>query len=182
MIIVRRLLRCGVPLLLALGFTHACKTASGAHRPRPSDSANSGGSSDPLLPTNARPTFVPRPRDGTSLIGFVEQQLELGKKQNQRVLVYVGATWCEPCRQFHDAVEHGELDTPLAGLRFAEFDLDRDRSELAAAGYGSEFIPLLAIPSADGRCSPARIEGSIKGPTSVRQNLLPRLLTLLNGT
>lgn len=104
-----------------------------------------------------------------------EQRLLAGP---QRTLVYVGASWCEPCQRFHKALLAGELDESLRGVRLVEYDLDAARGELTDNGYSSRLIPLFARPNADGRCGTARIEGSIKGEGAVAQ-LVPRLQQLL---
>ncbi len=72
----------------------------------------------------------------------------------------------------------GQLDTTFPRLRLIEFDYDRDSARLNAAGCLSRLIPLFAKPDADGRCSTARIEGSIKGEGAVAE-ITPRLLQLL---
>lgn len=94
-------------------------------------------------------------------------------------LVYVGATWCEPCRYFHAAAERGELDAQLPRLALLELDLDRDDARIAEAGYRSQMIPLFAVPGADGRGTGRQIEGSIHGPGSPAQ-ITPRLRALLD--
>lgn len=94
------------------------------------------------------------------------------------MLVYVGATWCEPCQRFHDAVANGDLDEELQRVRFLEFDLDEDKARLREAGYTSRLIPLFAVPTADGRMSDRFTEGSNKGPTGV-ENILRRLIPLV---
>jgi thiol:disulfide interchange protein len=124
------------------------------------------------------PEFVARPA-GAPLQSFVQAELQRARAEGRRVLVYVGATWCEPCQRFHEAVQNGELNAELSGLRFLEFDRDRDGAELDAAGYGSRMIPLFVLPNADGTGSPLRIEGSIKGSEAVRKNLMPRLREML---
>jgi thiol-disulfide isomerase/thioredoxin len=93
-------------------------------------------------------------------------------------LVYVGATWCEPCRYFHRAAERGELDPSLPRLSLLEFDRDRDGARLDAAGYSSRMIPLFVVPGEDGRATSRRIEGSIHGPESPAE-ITPRLRVLL---
>lgn len=139
--------------------------------------------SKPPVPTSAhvRPTFVRGPTNGDPVAPFIAQQLANGLAAHHGVLVYVGATWCEPCQRFHQAVLAGELDTVLDGVRLVEFDLDADRDPLSAAGYASKLIPLIALPNKDGTASIHRIEGSIKGPTAVQQNLMPRLQGFLHG-
>ncbi len=133
-----------------------------------------------LAPAVARkPHFVRWPRGELPLEQFVQREVERADAEHGRVMVYVGATWCEPCQYFHRAVEHGELDPELAGTRFLEFDVDQDRPQLIAAGYRSKYVPLFAIPYPDGRASERMIEGSVKGQKAVRDDLLPRLRKLL---
>jgi thiol-disulfide isomerase/thioredoxin len=130
---------------------------------------------------HVRPVFVRGPTGGTPVAPFVASELAKGHATHQGVLVYVGATWCEPCQQFHHAVQAGELDEMLDGVRLIEFDLDADRDSLQSAGYSSRLIPLFALPKNDGTASDRRIEGSIKGPAAVEQNLMPRLRAFLRG-
>ena len=95
------------------------------------------------------------------------------------LLVYVGATWCEPCQRFHQAAERGELDATFPGVTLLEFDLDRDRERLLAAGYTSKLIPLFALPAGDGTASGKQVEGGIKGEGAVGF-IAPRLKALLS--
>ncbi len=103
---------------------------------------------------------------------------ELAKADGARVVVYVGATWCEPCRRFHDAATAGALDGQLPPIRFLEFDLDRDEARLKAAGYTSQYVPLFATPNGDGRASGKQIAGSVKGPGAPAE-ITPRLVAML---
>lgn len=103
------------------------------------------------------------------------------RAEDRTPLVYVGATWCEPCRYFHAAAQRGDLDRELPRLALLEFDLDRDAERLRAAGYASEMIPLFAIPTEEGRGTGRQVEGSIHGPGSPMQ-LAPRLRALLRPT
>jgi hypothetical protein len=99
---------------------------------------------------------------------------------NGALVVYVGASWCEPCGRFHAAAERGELDSTLPGLTLLEFDLDRDRERLASANYVSKYIPLFALPGPDGNASGKQVEGGIKGDGAVGF-IVPRLRALLAG-
>ena len=130
---------------------------------------------------NVRPVFMRYPGRGGAIEPWVQEQVEISDAAHTRVLVYVGASWCEPCQHFHQAVERGELDTALSGLRFLEFDQDRDAAALKVAGYLYQYIPVLALPDPDGRNHGRMISGSIKGPRAVQENLLPRLQALLSG-
>jgi thiol-disulfide isomerase/thioredoxin len=101
-----------------------------------------------------------------------------GSDGKRRVVVYVGATWCEPCQRFHKAAAAGELDATFPDLTLLEFDLDRDRDRLSAAGYTSKYIPLFALPAPDGSASGKQVEGGIKGEGAVAY-MAPRLKGLL---
>lgn len=113
------------------------------------------------------------------LAPIVAREMERAEKDGRRLVVYVGAAWCEPCKVFHEAAEAGRIQGgSLPPLRMLEFDLDRDADRLAAAGYASKMIPLFAVPGPDGRGTEARIEGSVKGAGAVA-NIVPRLSALL---
>jgi hypothetical protein len=131
--------------------------------------------------SRAKPELLHRESTAAPLEQFVQQHVEEADASGKRVLVYVGAKWCEPCQRFHRALESGQLDDVLAGTRFVEFDYDHDGAELRAAGYAPKFIPLFSIPDQSGHASGRAIEGSIKGDAAVRESLVPRLLALLDG-
>ena len=111
---------------------------------------------------------------------LVTSELHRAEIAHKKLVVYVGATWCEPCRRFHDAAAQGELDSELGDLRLLVFDLDRDGASLEIAGYHSAFVPLFAIPRADGIASGRQIDGSIKGSDAAR-DITPRLRALVDG-
>jgi thiol-disulfide isomerase/thioredoxin len=122
------------------------------------------------------PRFVKGSADEVAAV--VRRELATAKSEGREVLVYVGATWCEPCQRFHESAARGELDQAFPRLTLVEFDLDRDGERLRAAGYASQYIPLFALPSADGRGTGKQIEGSIKGEGAVAE-MTPRLRGLL---
>jgi hypothetical protein len=132
---------------------------------------------------NAKPpSFLRYPGAAGAVEPWIQEQVELADAAHLRVLVYVGASWCEPCQHFHKAVEAGELNGALNGLRFLEFDQDRDAAALKVAGYLYQYIPVLALPDPDGRNHGRMITGSIKGPNAVKEDLVPRLQALLAGS
>lgn len=130
----------------------------------------------PVVVTGPRIEWVAAP-DG-DLPQIVQRESERAEKDGRTLLVYVGATWCEPCQRFHEAAEKNQIEGDLPPLRMLELDLDRDGERLAAAGYGSRLIPLFAAPGPDGRGTGVRIEGSVKGSGAV-SNIVPRLQALI---
>lgn len=160
--------------MLALPVLAACKSSDPAPAPAPP-----AASAEPAQ-TTAPPQIVEGPRNVDSVAPFIHAQVLGARRARQRVVVYVGATWCEPCQRFHEALAAGQLDKQLAGVRFVDFDLDQNGKALARDGYRSSYIPLFAVPAEDGRDSGRQIAGSIKGPGAVDQ-IMPRLRRLLAG-
>ncbi|MCA9640652.1 MAG: thioredoxin family protein [Polyangiaceae bacterium] len=167
-----------LPCLVLFG----CDSTEHQAKPEPASA-----SATAKVEVGAPPRFLRGPTGGADISSFVREKLteanaaqKAGKGGYTRVLVYVGATWCEPCQYFHQAVTEGKLDRELQGVTFVEFDLDQDRDALASAGYASRMIPLFALPDAAGRGTEQRISGSIKGPGATA-NILPRLDKLLAG-
>ncbi len=135
-------------------------------------------------PPPSQPRFVHAgapPAPVADVADAVRRELATARGEGREVLVYVGATWCEPCQRFHQALDAGQLDTAFPTLTLLELDADRDGDALRAAGYSSDLIPLFAAPTADGRASGRQIEGSIKGEGAVAE-ITPRLRALLAST
>lgn len=137
----------------------------------------------------APPAPAPKPPGQLKLIAaadypdaavLIADQLVQTQAAHRKLLVYVGASWCEPCRRFHEAAEKGAFDAQLPNLDLLVFDADKDNDRLKAAGYSSKLIPLFAIPAPDGRATGQQTEGAMKGPNMVDQ-LVARVQVLLQG-
>jgi len=145
----------GPVLVAVLLAVPACKTSP------ESSSEGASASAGPSKPSNAPIRFLPAPQGDVPAI--VQAEMARSRAAGGRLVVYEGATWCEPCKHFHEAVAKGELDATFPGVTLLEFDLDRDRDRLVAAGYDSQYIPLFALPSASGRAAGPKASGGIKG-------------------
>jgi len=108
----------------------------------------------------------------------IAEQKKATEAGNRHLLVFVSATWCEPCQRFHHAAESGQLDADFGDVDLMTFDATADSERLATAGYFSNLIPLLAVPGPDGRATGKQMEGSVKGEGAVAQ-MTPRLKELL---
>lgn len=138
-------------LSLAL-YAAGCKTAPAQANPEPAASAA------------ATKKLELKPAGAGDVATLMVAEAAKAKANGRKVLVYVGAPWCEPCQAFHQAAAKGELDRTFPDVTFIEFNADNDGERLAKAGYSSTYIPLFVIPEADGRASSKRVEGGIKGP------------------
>ena len=124
-----------------------------------------------------RLTLVPAPAG--EVTAAIREQTRLAAAHGGQLLVYVGATWCEPCQEFHKAAASGTLDQVFPGLVLLEFDADQDGDRLAAAGYRSKLVPLFVRPADDGSSSGRQTEGVRRGSDAVA-DLTPRLRGLLH--
>jgi thiol-disulfide isomerase/thioredoxin len=88
-------------------------------------------------------------QDSDALSLIRTKRLE-AKADNRVLVVYVGATWCPPCKKFKEEIASGRLDQRLSKTTLLEFDVDKDGDRLAAAGYTFKFVPFVALPGADG--------------------------------
>src|SRR5690349_8370572 len=77
--------------------------------------------------------------------------------KDRRLLVYVSAPWCEPCRRFHEAVDRGELTGKIGNVDLMAFDAEPDAERLFMSGYEQRMIPAFTVPGADGRATTAHI-------------------------
>lgn len=181
-------------LMLLAGCARSDAPASGGPAPAPVAAGVSGGTTGGASATaapraNAAAGATPAaghaevaPLDpaGRPVADVIRAALPAARARGRDVIVYVGASWCEPCMRFHDAVAAGQLDETFPTLTLLELDLDRDRAGLEEAGYRSRMIPLFAVPADDGRSTGRMIQGSVKGEGAVA-NIVPRLQELLTG-
>jgi thiol-disulfide isomerase/thioredoxin len=112
--------------------------------------------------------------DALSLIRTTRLQTK-----GRTLVVYVGATWCEPCKRFKAEIASGRLDARLGKVTFLAFDADRDVDRLAAAGYTFRFVPFVALPGADGHPTDSQ-QATGKG-SAAWQELLGKLDTWQRG-
>jgi hypothetical protein len=162
--------------MLALSLGGAC-TAS-PPEPMPTTGSTSTASASAKVTDRPPPELRRVPSDVADPRAYLQRELEAARSDGRSVLVYVGASWCEPCTRFHDALASGALDSELRGARMLELDHDVHERFLRETECGSKMIPLFAKVTEQGTCSSARWEGGIKGEGAVGY-LLPKVKELL---
>jgi hypothetical protein len=108
------------------------------------------------------------------------RRLAQAKIDQRKVLVFVSAPWCQPCRVFHEAVDKGELTGKLGPLDLVAFDSEPDAERLLMSGYESQLIPSFTAPGEDGRATNRHLEGSVAG-AGATADLVPRILAILKS-
>jgi thiol-disulfide isomerase/thioredoxin len=149
----------GVLSIALWAVSAGCRTQEGDNgAPDPSPSSASSANE------HVRTLHPPAQGDVATI---VRGEYEKATTNGRKLVVYLGATWCEPCQRFHRAVEHGDMDATFPRLTLLEFDADKDQERLRVAGYSSRYIPMFALPKADGTASGKQVEGGIKGDGAV---------------
>lgn len=125
------------------GTTPITKEASpGVASAQPSASTSSA-------PAASAPKVVTAP-DDVDAISFLRTKRLEAKSEGRTLVVYAGASWCPPCKQFREELRTGRLDGELAKVTLVVFDADKDGDRLKAAGYTFQYIPYVALPGPDG--------------------------------
>ncbi len=100
-------------------------------------------------PAPARMRFLTASPDLDVLSQVRSRRLE-ARAIGRLLVVYVGASWCPPCREFHKLSRTGWFDARAGKVTLLEFDVDEDETRLKAAGYNHRFIPFFVLPGPDG--------------------------------
>jgi hypothetical protein len=132
-------------------------------------------------PTGQRAAIGPEILEaGAGVVPSIVQRARTeAERDGRQLLIYVSATWCEPCERFQKALRAGQLNASFPRLTLLKFDSDRDGGRLQAAGYDGNFIPRFIVPGPDGRGTARRIEGGTKAEDTVATSIVPRLASLL---
>ena len=121
---------------------------------KPSPSPPEKGTSDPTdradIATGPEWVIV----DNVSKVAeAVLKESQQATKDGKKLVVYVSAVWCKPCKDFSEATKRAGFGSELNHIRLMKFDWDRHQTPLARAGYGSQFLPLFVVPGPDGKAS-----------------------------
>ena len=142
-------------IALAVAACNPATAKSGSTSDATTSTSTSTASNPPLAP--AAEAAAPRGHvkvieanpDSDALSLVRAKRLE-AKAEGRVLVVYVSATWCEPCKRLKAELESGRLDDRLANVTLLAFDADKDGDRLGAAGYSYRFVPYVALPGADG--------------------------------
>jgi len=130
----------------------------------------------PTMPKKVR--FIDAPREPAIIEKLVLEKVAASKAVDRTLVVYAGASWCEPCRRFHEAAERGDLNAQFGDVDFLAFDVDIDNERLAYGNYDTATIPMIALPGDDGKASPKIMSRPVKGQGGGPEKY-PRLKALL---
>ena len=136
-----------VVLALALAACNPTPKEAAKVDPSPSPSPSTSTST---TKTGGKIVVLPAAQDSDALSAIRTERLK-AKAEGRVLVVYVSATWCDPCKKLKEEIEAGRLDDRYGKTTLLAFDADKDIDRLGAAGYTFKFVPYVALPGADGR-------------------------------
>lgn len=108
---------------------------------------------------------------------------EVGKaaERRQKPVLYIGATWCEPCSALKKYKSDPRMAEAFQGTYVIELDLDDWKvDELKALGFRAGVVPVFHVLGADGRASGPTIDGGAWGD-NIPENMAPPLKKFFSG-
>jgi thiol-disulfide isomerase/thioredoxin len=140
-------------LILALVLLACNPTPKEAAKAEPTSSTTStstaSGSAGPVK-AGDKIRVIPAAQDSDALSLIRTERLR-AKAEGRVLVVYVSATWCDPCKKLKEEIEAGRLDDRYGKTTLLAFDADKDIDRLGSAGYTFKFVPYVALPGPDGR-------------------------------
>jgi thiol-disulfide isomerase/thioredoxin len=164
--------------IAALAVLVGCNPSSS---PRPSAGAESSATPAPKVTaatteeasaSRGKLQVLAATADSDALSAIRTERLK-AKAEGRVLVVYVSATWCEPCKRLKEEIAAGRLDDRLGKTTLLAFDADKDVDRLRSAGYSFEFVPFVALPGADGH--PADTQQATGKGGSAWRELLDKL-------
>ena len=101
---------------VAASFACACDNGRGTASSAPPASSGASASAPLVLAPRDGIHWTQVPDGVTDAASAIREALTRANADGRALLVYVGATWCEPCQRFHHAVDQGELDSAFPRL------------------------------------------------------------------
>ena len=115
-------------LAVALGLS-ACRDHASGDKTHTSEASPTAANAQTAQRPSGTIDIVELP-DGQPLLAWIANEVARATKDSKTAIVYVGATWCEPCETFARAVRAGKLDREFPTLRLLHVDLDAHQDEL----------------------------------------------------
>lgn len=160
----------GVTLLLASGCDS--KAASEAS-PEPSRSA--------AMTAEKASSWVKVGSGGEALQSRLKAEVGKAAERRQKPILYIGATWCEPCAALKKYKSDPRMAEAFEGTYVIELDLDDWKlDELKALGLRAGVVPVFHALGADGRASGKTIDGGAWGD-NIPENMAPPLKRFFSG-
>jgi TPR repeat protein len=158
----------------ALGWISLC-TAEASDKPPQAAAPVASAESTPTAPLRWRTVHA----GGASLAQKIKTEIAGSASSDSKVVVYVGATWCKPCRAFQRYRNDPRVVEALRGAVIIELDMDDwTTTDFKSLGYDVVGVPVFIAVDHDGRAKGPSITSSVWGD-DVPENMAPPLLRFI---
>lgn len=108
--------------------------------------------------------WIEQERSGTALDALLAGHARRAAGQGLRPVLYVGASWCQPCKLLAQHRDDPRVASALRGTYMVEIDFDDwTVAELGAAGYGVQAVPVFFAIGGAGEAAGPRLDGGAWG-------------------
>jgi thiol:disulfide interchange protein len=143
-----------VLLGVSLGWLAGCREEPSRHAETTVASASAHGAS----------RWIEQEHADTALVTLLAEHARHAAEQGLRPVLYVGASWCQPCKLLLQHRDDPRVVNALRGTYTVEVDFDDwTVAELGASGYDVQAVPVLLAIGPDGKAAGPRLDGAAWG-------------------
>jgi hypothetical protein len=114
-------------------------------------------------------------RGSAALADGVKAEVAKAQAKKLTPIVYVGATWCDPCLALKKHRDDPKMVDAFEGTFVIEIDADDwNAASFGALGYKTSVIPIFIAVDAEGKATGRTIDGGAWGD-NIPQNMAPPL-------
>lgn len=119
--------------------------------------------------------------DGSDVSAGLRGAVGEAERAGLKPVLYLGATWCQPCVAYERALFHPEMVAAHANVLLVKADFDRHGSALEAAGFVASGVPFWCHLDREGGNSGRCITGAAWGEDTP-ENMAPVLRPFFSDT
>lgn len=167
-------MRLRFPLLLATCALVAISTAGCKDKLAPSSTVTTGAAA-PASTAKVSGEGWTAIEKGGSLASSVKAEVAKAQAAGKKPIVYIGATWCPPCKAIKKYKTDPQMAAAFAGTYIIELDVDDwAAADLTGLGYKAGSIPVFIAVGPDGKATGPNINGGAWGD-NIPANMAPPL-------
>lgn len=124
--------------------------------PAPGEATAAGATSDGASASR----WIELEPASTGLAALLAGHAQRAGEQGLAPVLYVGASWCQPCKLLEQHRDDPQVARALRGTYTIELDFDDwTVAELSASGYEMQAVPVFFAIGADGKAAGPRLDG-----------------------
>ena len=119
---------------------------------------------------------------GGGLAPLLKTELEKAKQKGLKPVIYIGATWCKPCKAIKGYREDPMMLDALSGTYVIDLDIDEWKPpDLRPFGFNAGVVPYFYVVDGEGRSTGRTITSSVWAE-DIPVNMAPPLKAFFAGS